>query len=208
MRLTPVEVLTPGIGVWRADLDLPPGERDALALSLSSDERARAARFHRPLDADRFEAARGLLRGLLGEALGCPPASLRFHYTEHGKPFLEGDGAALGFNLSHCGGVALFALAWDRTVGIDIERVCPDLAAVSLAGRYLPAGEAARLSSLPPADRPAAFTRAWVRHEAFLKALGVGLSSAATPTADARWTCHDLDVGAGYRAALVGQADP
>ena len=174
---------------------------DALARTLSTGERARAGRFHRARDRDRFIAGHGLLRILLGDALGRSPSSLRFHYNAHGKPALEE--TPLAFSLSHSEGVALFALAWGRAVGVDIERVRLDIAAGSLAERYLPAGESAQLSALPPESRADAFTRAWVRHEAYLKALGVGLAAAAAPMTVGNWECHDLEVGAGYRGALV-----
>lgn len=212
MRLTPIEIQdkvpAEDVQVWRADLDQPPVEMDVLARTLSEDERTRANRFHRPRDRDRFVAARGLLRVLLGDTLGCPPSSLCFHYNACGKPALGRDGARLDFNLSHSDGTALFALVWGCEVGVDIERVRPEFAAESLAGRYLPPAQAAALAALPPARRPDAFTQAWVRQEAYLKALGTGFSSAIIPPAHGRWTCHDLEVGTGYHAALVVEASP
>ena len=212
MRLTPVEVpediRSGGVRVWRADLDCPPVGLGALAGTLSGDERARAGRFHQARDRDRFVAARGLLRVLLGDALGCPPHGLRFRYNPYGKPALatDGDGARLGFNLSHSGGAALFALAWGRAVGVDIERIRPQFAAESLAERFLSPAEAAALRSLPPARRPDAFTQAWVRREAYGKALGAGLSLPAPSPNHRRWTCLDLPVGPEHRAALVVSA--
>lgn len=201
--MTPISIAAEGVQVWRADLDHPPVPVDALARTLSGDEHARAGRFHRARDRNRFIAGRGLLRVLLGVALGRSSSSLRFHYNAYGKPALESGGASLGFNLSHSDGAALFALAWGRAVGVDIERVRPETAATSLAARYLPAGEAARLSSLPPDRRADAFTRAWVRREAYVKALGVGMLAATAPVAGGRWACHDVEAGAGYRGAMV-----
>jgi len=209
MRLTPIKGekgQAEGVQVWRADLDHPPVGIDVLARTLSGDEHVRANRFHRPRDRDRFVAARGLLRGLLGDILGCLPSSLCFHYNTHGKPALEGDGARLGFNLSHSEGIALFALVWGREVGVDIERVQAGVDLETLAQRYLPAQEAAALRALPPVRRPDAFTQAWVRHEAYLKALGLGFSSPTPPPEQDRWVCLDLQVGPEYRAALVVSA--
>jgi len=211
MHLTPlevqievqIEVQTEGVHVWRADLDEPPVERETLARTLSEDERARAGRFHRPRDRNRFVAGRGLLRVLLGVALGCPPSSLRFRYNACGKPALAAGDTHLGFNLSHSDGTALFALAWGREVGVDIERVRPEIPAASLAERFLPADAAAALLSLSPAHRPEAFTQAWVRREAYLKALGTGFSSATMPPEQDQWTHKDIGVGPEYRAALV-----
>lgn len=205
--VTPVEVQervqAEGVQVWRADLDHPPLGLDALARTLSEDERARAGRFHRPRDRDRFVAARGLLRVLLGAALGCPPPSLRFRYNTYGKPALAFDSLRLGFNLSHSDGAALFALAWGREAGVDIERVPLGVDVETLAERFLSAEEAAALRSLPPAGRPDAFAQAWVRCEAYAKALGMGLSSSSPPPEHDRWTCLDLQAGPEYRAALV-----
>jgi len=211
MHLTPlevqievqIEVQTEGVHVWRADLDEPPVERETLARTLSEDERARAGRFHRPRDRNHFVAGRGLLRVLLGDALGCPPSSLRFRYNACGKPALAAGDTHLGFNLSHSDGTALFALAWGREVGVDIERVRPEIPAASLAERFLPADAAAALLSLSPAHRPEAFTQAWVRREAYLKALGTGFSSATMPPEQDQWTHKDIGVGPEYRAALV-----
>jgi len=196
------------VHLWRADLDCPPVPFAALAGTLSPDEHARAGRLRRPLDRSRFVAARGLLRLLLGESLGLPPGGLRFTYGPHGKPALAGDGVGDGtglhFNLSHSDGQALFALSAGRGVGVDIERVRDDFPVASLAARYLPPPQAAALSVLLPAAQPAAFCRAWVRHEAVLKARGSGLAAPAPLDADpARWTLLDLELPPPYRAALA-----
>lgn len=210
MLLTPIEVPPDGVRsgrvqVWRADLDHPPVEMDTLERTLSGDERARAGRFHRPCDRNRSVAARGLLRFLLGDALGCLPSDVRFRYNAHGKPALASSHARLGFNLSHSAGVALFALAWDREVGVDIERVpaAIDVGTLTRLEQYMPADEAVALLSLPLSSLPLAFCRAWVRGEAYCKALGTGFPDAPLPQGQTQWACLDLDVGPEYRAALV-----
>jgi 4'-phosphopantetheinyl transferase len=50
---------------------------------------------------------------------------LQFCYSPHGKPALaDADTTGmLQFNLSHSGGVALYAVACERQIGIDIERL-------------------------------------------------------------------------------------
>jgi hypothetical protein len=101
------------VHLWRATLDRPPAEIQALASLLSVDEATRAARFRAWRDRCRYVAARGLLRTILGRYLGAEPARLRFSYVcacgdprcrpERRKPALAPDwgGAALRFNLSH-----------------------------------------------------------------------------------------------------------
>ena len=191
---------------------MPEAAVHAFAETLSPDETGRAERYHSDRDRRRFLAARGQLRALLGQTLNCEPRKIAFGYTAFGKPYVGDDRSPLRFNLSHADDTALAALAWNREVGVDIERVGPEIFLEPLAARFLPPADAAALLSLPPADRSPAFFRAWVRHEAYLKALGTGFTAPSdTPPFDpAHWFCHDLEVGPDYCAAVVveGQAEP
>ena len=196
--------MTESVHLRHLSLDLPPDVLTPLARTLSSEEAVRAARFHLAADRRRFIAGRGLLRGLLGTTLNRPPGHLVFDYGPHGKPILTGDDSHLRFNFSRSGDIALVALAFGRDVGVDIERIRPDLDAASLAAHILPAAEADAVLALPPDAQPDAFFRAWVRREAYLKALGVGFSAPTPLPFDADlWTHFDVDVGPYHRAALV-----
>src|SRR5205823_13129844 len=114
-----------GVQIWTAHLDsLSSAEIDELKASLDSAECARSARFHFESDRRHYIASRGLLRHLLGAALETPASKLIFEYGAHGKPALVAAFSwdrMLRFNLSHSAGWAMFALAWDREVGIDLE---------------------------------------------------------------------------------------
>jgi len=77
------------IHVWRAYLDC-----DELGLrrfdeTLAPDEKARANRFVFRQDRNRYVAARGALRELLGRYLDRSPAAIEFDYTTKGKPSLR-----------------------------------------------------------------------------------------------------------------------
>lgn len=138
---------------------------------LDDQERARAARFHRPDDRTRYVIAHAALRRILARAMGCAAAGIRYGFGAGGKPLLPG--SRLGFNLSHAGDDAVVAMVRDGEVGIDIEQAPDD--ADHLAGQILSADELAEYRRLPAADRPQAFARAWTRKEAVLKAVGCGL---------------------------------
>ncbi len=142
---------------------------------LSEDERARAARFVRPLDRDRYITGRARLRQILAAATGRDPRALRFSYGAHGKPALKGGPA---FNLSHSGPLAALAIGPAATpaigIGIDIERIRPIEAAV--ARRHFSPAEHAALGQMPAADWLTGFYRCWTRKEALVKAQGTGLS--------------------------------
>lgn len=135
------------------------------------------------------------------------PRLLRFEAGRHGKPRLTGEDR-LRFNLSHSGGVALYAFALDREVGVDVELPRRTVDQVAIARRILGDGEAERLQALDPAAREREFLRAWVRWEAVLKCRGTGIGSAGAPSGGPDPWVEQLDVGAPVAAALAVEGGP
>ncbi len=166
------------VHVWRAALDQSPSLVARLFYSLATDERERAEGFYFHKDREHFIVARGLLRAILGRYLTIDPAQLRFNYSSYGKPSLpsESGGDALRFNLSHSHGLALYAFTRGREVGIDLERVRPDVADGQIAERFFSPREVAMLCELPVKKQTQAFFNCWTRKEAYIKARGEGLS--------------------------------
>jgi 4'-phosphopantetheinyl transferase len=210
--------------LWRAPLTVPPGVLERRRRTLSEEERERADRYHLARDRDHFIAARGGLRELLGLYLQLPPAQVSFTYGAHGKPALLG--GHLQFSVSHAHELALFALTERRPVGVDLEWMRVDLELEEMAERFFSLNERRTIRSLPAAERPAAFFACWTRKEAYVKAVGIGLSLpldrfdvACAPTEPAalrwtdgdpdgpqRWAMHALHPGRGYIGALVTAA--
>lgn len=174
------EQLGDEIHVWHAALDREEPALRELEATLSLDERGRADRFHFVSDRNRFVSARGALRALLGAYLQQAPASLEFSYGPHGKPVLAGANTSneLCFNLSHSSGLAVYAIARKRNLGIDVEHVRPDSAGDDIARRYFSAREVSELLALAPDARVEGFFNCWTRKEAYLKATGMGLQIA------------------------------
>lgn len=205
------------VHVWRADLNAVPVD---LAELLSSAERSRAARILNGHHSELWQRSRGLLRALLGRYLQVEPPSLRFHTGEHGKPALQ-DAAAgsppgamsperLSFNLSHSGQWALYAFSRSGPVGVDVEVEVAQrpMDEVAIANRMLGADVANRLQGLTPASRRHEFLRAWVRHEATMKCLGVGIggpAQVAAGDAHALWVA-EIELGMSDAAAAVAAA--
>ena len=164
--------------VWHAALDPEPIRLRELEATLSGDERARADRFRFDRDRRRFVAARGILREILGARLGVEPWSLEFNYGEQGKPVLRPVPGRVGpfFNVAHSGDHGAFAVGNVPGIGIDVELIRPVPAADAIANRFFTPEESAALALLPEALRPQAFFLCWTRKEAFIKALGEGLS--------------------------------
>lgn len=167
-----------GYELYTTRLDLTPRTVKALAELLSDDEQQRASRLVFQRDRARFIVARARLRQLLGARLGVSPASIEFSYGARGKPALAARFADCGvrFNLSHSEDVAVYGFAAGREVGVDVEAVreLPD--ADEIAARCFSVREYEAYLSLAPRDRPLGFFNCWTRKEAFIKAIGDGLS--------------------------------
>lgn len=165
------------VHVWRAWLDRPACHVKDMQRILSADELDRAACFRFEKDHWRFVVARALLRAILSRYLNVEPDQLRFRTGDHGKPSLTPAfaQAALHFNLSHSDGLALYAVARGREVGIDVERVCPIAEADQIIERLFSASEKAAFRTHPDNSRQELFFTCWARKEAYAKARGEGL---------------------------------
>lgn len=165
------------VEVWEVPLHASPGRLADCDRVLSDDERARALAMTLPRHRDAYVIFRAALREVLALRLERDPASIRFAYGEHGRPELAG-GDDLAFNVSHSDGLALVAVAPGRArrLGVDIERLGRERAAHSVAARCFTAAERAAIEALPEAERHDAFLRCWTAKEAYVKALGRGLT--------------------------------
>lgn len=164
------------VHIWRADLSINDRALRLLRESLAADELERAGRFHFERDRRWFIARRGILRLILSRYQGAFAAAIQFIYNRFGKPTLEHDNAQhLCFSASHSRGLALIAVA-RREIGVDIEYIHREIDVLAIAGRFFSPPEVAALSRLPPEDHQVAFFRCWTRKEAYIKALGIGLS--------------------------------
>jgi len=189
------------VQLWRIDLDALAKPELRWQSILSPDERDRASRFHFERDRLHFCAARALLRTLLAGYLAAEPQDLRFRYSDKGKPELAEPHASrrFSFNLSHSGGIALIGLTRDRPIGVDIEKIRDDFDTAAIAKRFFSASEQEQLLKLPSEQQHQAFFRCWTLKEAFIKALGEGLSHPLHQ--------FDVSVDAGPSVSLVTRPD-
>jgi 4'-phosphopantetheinyl transferase len=164
------------VHIWRIDLDAPVLPRETLAESLSAAERERAAKFRSSQDHDRWVVAHGAMRRILAQYAGVQPAQLVFEAQEHGKPRLAQPLPEISFSLTHTAGAALLAVAGSGRVGVDAEFIRPLSDLQAIARRFFAPAEAQEIMSQDAPAQPAAFFACWTRKEAFVKALGKGLS--------------------------------
>jgi len=216
--------------LWKASLSVTPHQQERLFATLNNEERDRADRFVIHLVRDRFIVARAALRDILGKYLGRPASEVHFAYGEHGKPELADDGSGICFNLSHTRNVAIYGVIRHFRVGVDVE--CLDRPTytdrLKLAERFFSASESRTLESLPEDRQDAAFLRCWTRKEAFVKAIGEGLTCPLSeydvtlteydppaltatrwdPSEAGRWSLLGLKPEPGYIAAIAVEGPP
>jgi len=217
-----LSLVTGEVHVWRLVLDQPDSVVAEFGGTLEPHELERAGRFHFEKHRRHFIVGRGGLRYVLGRYFDVKPQELRFSYGPYGKPALVGEG--LRFNVSHSHGVALVAVAADRELGVDVEHIRADFATEDIARRFFSRVEVAAFNALRKEEQVAAFFRCWTRKEAYIKAIGRGMSepldafdvtlapgeAAALLRAAgqdvSRWSMCDIDVGEEYAGALLVEA--
>ncbi len=161
--------------IWRADLELNESSQGSFLKLLSSDEKNRAQKFRFTKDSRNFIAARGILRSLISKYLEINPAEISFQYSEFGKPLFANNNS-LHFNISHSQNIALFAFTKKFNIGVDVEFVNPNIEVKDIATKFFSANEIMNLFALPEQEQTLGFFNCWTRKEAFIKAVGEGLS--------------------------------
>jgi 4'-phosphopantetheinyl transferase len=209
------------VRLWTVRLD---ASDDTFARSLawlSEEETARAERFRFDRHRRAFVLGRAALRALLGSYLGMDAAAVQFVVGPHGKPALADPSCALRFNASNSGDFAAYAFTSGCEIGVDIEqhRALRDFE--NIARRFFSPEETAELLALSAAEITPGFFNCWTRKEAFIKALGGGLSIpldsfrvTLRPGADARmisppgWMLHDFTPAPDYAGAIAYPGEP
>jgi 4'-phosphopantetheinyl transferase len=208
------------VTVWTVELDQPPAVVDALRAHLDDDEVRSAASRRDDTIRDRYVVAHGALRSILGAQLGVAPVAVvldrrcrRCGDPAHGKPMVESDAlpdAELQFNLSHSGSVAVVAVVTGARVGVDVERLRPRAKLDALAARVLDSKDHADWLDLPEDQQLRAFLERWTAKEAYVKAIGAGITVPLrdVPTEPEGWTVAGFDAPAGTvgRVAVEGYA--
>jgi 4'-phosphopantetheinyl transferase len=171
--------MSSNLQLYQARLDISQTECDRLWQLLSKDERSRTNKFKLEHLKRNFVAARGNLRIILGQWLGCEPNEVQFSYSDRGKPYLQ-NSPEIYFNLAHSQDLAIYAVCSDHEVGIDLEFINHQCDVESIAKRYFLPSEQKIISSFGDRDEHGkylAFYQAWTLKEAYGKATGQGIAN-------------------------------
>ncbi len=145
---------------------------------LDGDEIARMERFHFPEHRHLFLVSHLLVRTALSHYSDLPPGGWRFMNDENGRPLIDpvAEPVSLSFSLAHTAGLAVVGVARGSDIGVDVEQAGRRVDAEGLSRRFFSPEEAAALEHLPPGRLEEQFPLYWTLKEAYIKALGLGLS--------------------------------
>ena len=135
-------------------------------------------RFHFPEHRRLYLVSHLLLRTTLSRYSDLLPKAWRFVNNDHGKPRLDPDAGSspLCFSLSHTKGISVVGVTREGEIGVDVEQARRSVKAAELSRRFFSPEETEALDKLPPGRLQAQFPLYWTLKEAYIKALGRGLS--------------------------------
>jgi 4'-phosphopantetheinyl transferase len=153
---------------------LPPSAAVAMWFErlLTTAERVRANRYHRPADRLRFVCGRGLLRTVSGNYTQQPPDRMYITVGLNNKPELD-NAPGLCVNLAHAGNWVVLAVG-SQSVGVDVEIMDDDFDYQAIMASIFSAAEQQEISQT--AQPGQLFYDYWTRKEALLKATGLGIT--------------------------------
>jgi 4'-phosphopantetheinyl transferase len=165
--------------IWRINLCNVNYQLKYLTSLLSSEEVKRSNRFIFEQDSYRYQVTHSMKRFILANYLDCNPQGLRFEVGSHGKPGLIKlqNPLKIQFNISHSRDLILIAITVEDSVGIDIEYQDKNISIESLGEIIFSSLEKKFFSALnSQQEKKEAFFCCWTRKEAYLKAIGTGLT--------------------------------
>jgi 4'-phosphopantetheinyl transferase len=149
--------------------------RDACALILSEDERARWRTFRFEKRRREYLTSRALVRFALSRYRPGAPEAWRFQVNAYGKPRPDPE-CGLRFNLSNSSGLVVCLIAHQAEVGVDAEHYERAGEIAQLSQTVFSPLELAQLDPLHGSEKTDRALSLWTLKEAYVKAKGMGLS--------------------------------
>ncbi len=161
-------------------LDSDDEKRQWLYQYLSDDEKQRAARYRFDKHRHRFITGRGTIREILAGLGKCPPQAISFELNKFGKPaFCEPESSRhIQFNASSSAMMGAIAISEGIALGFDIEKIKSTKGVDNdlIVKNEFTRDEYDWYIKHRDSDRTRIFFEFWTCKEAYLKALGIGLS--------------------------------
>lgn len=114
-----------------------------------------------------------LRRIVLSEYLNCKPSGIKYNYNENGKPYLLN--SKLNFSVSLSQKWFLMGLAWNKSIGVDLEVINKISKLNSFINAYVSKEQKRKRITIQGYDKLVMTYLDWCMKESFIKAKGVGI---------------------------------
>ena len=209
------------INLWYAAIDSLIKDVAKLSEYLNQEELRKANRIKSIKERNTAIITLAVLKILLGFYLDKSPSEVILSYTKYNKPYLKY--SDLKFNLSHSENMLLIGFTLNYDIGVDVEKMEEFPEADDVAKNFFSSYEYKSFSLLQSNERTEGFYNCWTRKEAFIKAIGSGLSYSLkefdvtlAPGSDSKiikikndkaegenWSLFSLDLISNYKAAVA-----
>jgi len=204
------------IDIWTIPLDTSQNDTESLKNLLDTHELERYVKLH-PKHQFHFLVSHAACRDILGRYTNTPAKQITYKKNSHGKPALNHDHPVY-FNLSHSHDFAALAISCHSEIGIDVEYLKSKPHWEKIAKRFFTKTEVSYLLDQPKENQESFFFQIWTRKEAYIKAIGTGLSTSlssfdvtASKTikplnstkSNASWYLQDLDLSTKYKGTVA-----
>lgn len=158
----------------------PPGDNAPLLaeLMLSEEECARAGRFYFRADYLAYVTAHALLRRALSHYGSLAPERWELETGRRGRPRIpeHQNPSGMSFSLSHTRTLVGCGVSFDGCIGVDIETIGRARDPLRLAQANFAPDEVDHIEAVSGRARDERFTAVWCLKEAYVKAIGLGIS--------------------------------
>lgn len=144
--------------------------------SLSKNEIEKANRFKFQSDKSRYILAHCFVRSVLNKYLKILPKDLVFKYNSNGKPELNNNEKNIFFNLSHSKDIVALCISKKEFVGVDVEYINNEFGYDDIVKNCFHKNEFQEWMRINTFDKAKVFYSYWTCKEAYIKAIGKGLS--------------------------------
>ena len=166
------------IHLWSSLLDQPNDIINRFCTILSKEEKDRINKYKFKSLRDRHTVSKGLLKSLISNYLNIKTEEINFVQNEYGKPSLhpELNEIDLQFNVSHSEHLGMFAFTTGQELGIDVESIQETPNLNEIVDMCFSDFEKEWFYKSEPGLQKELFYKVWTGKEAFIKAIGTGLS--------------------------------
>jgi 4'-phosphopantetheinyl transferase len=163
------------IDFWSFSLNCEPELVSRAEKLLTKEEKAQTGHFRFEHHRRRFIVRRSMRRVLIAHLNGIEPGEVRIVAPHNEKPRLRGNNNVSEFNSSHSGDRAVIVTA-KCPLGVDLEALDRPIDVIRFARHSFTNDEYRDIRQHHGNTRQLAFFNCWTGKEAYVKALGLGLS--------------------------------